>query len=67
MQYYIKIYNQNTGGLVGYYKETGLNRITRLPKGMKYFNTVEEAMINVLSIDNGFIRDKDGKYYTSHA
>ena len=39
MQFYIKIFNKATSELVGYYKETGLNCITKLPKGMKYFNT----------------------------
>ena len=67
MQYYIKIFNTATDELVGYYKETGLNCITKLPKGMKYFNTYEEAMAKVLDIDDGFIRDKDGKYYIGHA
>ena len=67
MQYYIKIFNKATEELVGYYKETGLNCVTKLPKGMKYFNTLEEALIIVKEIDEGFIRDKDGKYYTSHA
>ena len=66
MQYYIKIFNKTTNELVGYYKETGLNSITKLPKGMKYFNTLEEALRIALSIDDGFIRDHDGKYYTSH-
>jgi len=67
MQYYVKIFNKATGELVGYYKETGLNCITKLPKGMKYFNTIEEALCRAIEIDEGFIRDKDGKYYTGHA
>lgn len=67
MQYYIKIFNTTTNDLVGYYKETGLSCITKLPKGMKYFNKCEDAMVKVLDIDNGFIRDKDGKYYIGHA
>lgn len=67
MQYYVKIFNKATGELVGYYKETGLNCITKLPKGMKYFNTVEEALARAIEMDEGFIRDKDGKYYTGHA
>lgn len=67
MQYYVKIFNRATGELVGYYKETGLNCITKLPKGMKYFNTVDEAIMRAIEIDEGFIRDKDGKYYTGHA
>ena len=67
MQYYVKIFNKATGELVGYYKETGLNCITKLPKGMKYFNTVEEALAKAIEMDEGFIRDKYGKYYTGHA
>lgn len=67
MQYYVKIFNKATSELVGYYKETGLNCITKLPKGMKYYNTLNEALSKVLEIDDGFIRDKDGKYYTGHA
>ena len=67
MQYYIKIFNKATNELVGYYKETGLNCITKLPKGMKYFNKWDEAIEKVIDIDEGFIRDKDGKYYTGHA
>lgn len=67
MQYYIKIFNKSTNELVGYYKETGLNSITKLPKGMKYFNSWKDAMIRIFEIDDGFIRDKDRKYYNCHA
>lgn len=67
MQYYIKILNKSTNELVGFYKETGIGCITKLPKGMKYFNTVDEALRTLYTIDEGFIRDKDGKYYTGHA
>lgn len=67
MQYYVKIFNTTTNELVGYYKETGLSCITKLPKGMKYFNKLEDAMAKVMDIDDGFIRDKDGKYYVGHA
>ena len=67
MQYYIKIFNKTSGELVGYYKETGMTCITKLPKGMKYFNTWQEAMNRALDMDEGFIRDKDGKYYVGHA
>lgn len=67
MQYYIKIFNKDTGEQIGYYKETGLNCITKLPKGMKYFNTLNEALIHLFEIDEGFIRDKDGRYYTGNA
>ena len=65
MQYYIKIFNKNTNELVGYYKETGSTCITRLPKGMKCFNTAEQALLKSLDIDEGFIRDRDGHYYTA--
>lgn len=67
MQYYIKIFNKATSELIGYYKDTGINCITKLPKGMKYFNTKEEALSRAFDIDEGFIRDKDGKYYTGNA
>ena len=67
MQYYIKILNKSTGELVGFYKETGISCITKLPKGMKYFNTLEEALSIINMLDNGFIRDKDGKYSIGHA
>lgn len=67
MQYYIKIFNKTTSELIGYYKDTGINCITKLPKGMKYFNTKEEALSRVFDIDEGFIRDKDGRYYTGNA
>lgn len=66
MQYYIKIFNKSTNELVGYYKETGLSCITKLPKGMKYFNTYKEALVKSVEMDEGFIRDKDGKYYVGH-
>ena len=67
MQYYIKVFNKATSELVGYYKETGFNRLTKLPKGMRYFNDLGEAVRVLKGIDDGFIRDKDGKYYTGHA
>lgn len=67
MQYYVKIFNISTCEVVGYYKETGIGCITKLPKGMKYFNTWEEALARALDIDEGFLRDRDGHYYTSHA
>ena len=41
MQYYIKIFNADKGELVGYYKETGIGNVTKLPKGTKYFNTID--------------------------
>ena len=67
MQYYVKIFNKTTGELVGYYKETGITCITKLPKGMKYFNNMTEALSKAVDMDEGFIRDKDGKYYVGHA
>lgn len=67
VQYYIKIFNKTTDELVGYYKDTGINCITKLPKGMKYFNTLNEALVVSKDIDEGFIRDKNGKYYIGHA
>ena len=44
MQYYLKIFNKKTGELVGYYKETGRNCVSKLPKGIKYWNDLESAV-----------------------
>lgn len=67
MQYYIKIYNTKTNTCVGYYKDIGKTRITRYPNGMKYFNSINEALPILLDIDDSFIRDTDGHYYTCFA
>ena len=42
MQYFIKIFNATTKEFVGYYKETGIGCVTRLPNGTKYFNDLEK-------------------------
>ena len=63
MQYYIQIFNQDTGDLLGYYKESGIGCITKMPKGRKYFNTIEEALMKLNEVDGGFVRDKDKHYY----
>ena len=67
MQYYIKIFNIDRGELVGYYKESGLSNITKMPKGTKYFNTIEEALLRLDELDYSFIRDSDGHYYNGRA
>ena len=67
MQYYIKIFNKTTGDLVGYYKETGRNCISKMMNGIKYFNDYNEALRISDGMDEGFIRDKDKKYYTAHS
>lgn len=67
MQYYIKIYNKTTNELVGYYKETGHNCITKMQNGMKYFNDLESALNVACELDEAFVRDKDKHYYTAHA
>lgn len=67
MQYYVKIFNRNNNTLVGYYKETGRNCITRLKNGMKYWNNKNDAVLMAIELDNGFVRDKDGHYYSSFA
>lgn len=67
MQYYIKIFNADKGELVGYYKETGIGNVTKLPKGTKYFNTIEEALMRLAEVDNSFLRDADGHYYNGKA
>lgn len=67
MQYYIKIYNKDKNSLVGYYKSTGIGCISKLPKGMKYWNNKEEAIKTAEEMNNnGFVRDVDGKYYTPY-
>lgn len=67
MQYYIKIFNKNTGELVGYYKETGKNCISKMMNGIKYFNDYKDALRISDGMDEGFVRDKDRKYYTAHS
>ena len=66
MQYYIKIFNKATNELVGFYKETGRNCISKLMNGIKFFNDYESALEKAMDIDEGFLRDKDGHYYTAH-
>lgn len=63
MQYYIKIFNANTDELVGYYKETGVGCVSKMLKGIKYFDCMEDALKVFKSLDDGFLRDKDGHYY----
>ena len=67
MQYYIKVYNASKGEFLGYYKETGIGCITKMPKGTKYFNTIEEAAMRLFEVDDSFVRDSDGRYYTGRA
>lgn len=65
MQYYLKCYNKDKGHLVGYYRATGLACISKLPKGIKYWNNKDEATKLAEDLNyNGFMRDSDGKYYT---
>lgn len=66
MQYYLKIFNKKTNEFVGFYKETGVTNITKMPKGTKYFNTVEQALLKLVELDDGFLRDKDNHYYNCH-
>lgn len=65
MQYYIKIFNRQMGQLVGYYKETGRNCISKLKNGIKYYNNWEEAMEQANELDGGSVRDADKHYYTA--
>ena len=67
MQYYIKIFNKTTGELVGYYKETGKNCISKMMNGIKYFDSYKEALRISDGMDEGFVRDKDKKYYIAHS
>ena len=67
MQYFLKVYNLDKGTLVGYYKSTGISCISRLPKGIKYWNNKEEALSLAYDMNyNRFMRDSDGKYYTPY-
>lgn len=67
MQYYIKVYNKTNNNLVGYYKETGKNCLSTMMNGIKFFNDADEALKVAEMLDEGFIRDKDKHYYSSHA
>lgn len=67
MRYYIKIFNKMSNELIGYYKETGKTCISKLMNGIKYFDDKEGALYIAEGIDEGFVRDKDGHYYTAHA
>ena len=65
--YYIKIFNTKTGNVVGYYKDKGTNCISKLKKGIKFFENEQEALNVCLMLDNSFVRDEDKHYYTAHA
>ena len=65
MQFYIKIFNKTTNELVGYYKQTGKNCISKILNGIKYFNTINEALEVYSLIDDGILRDKDHHYYSA--
>lgn len=52
---------------IGYYKETGNTCITKLPKGMKYFNDLKTAMDVAKGIDFGFIRNEEKHYVRGRA
>lgn len=67
MQYFIKVYNTDLSEFLGYYKESGIGCITKLPKGTKYFNDLDEARMRMADLDNGFIRASDGHYYRGMA
>lgn len=66
MQYYIKLFNLKTGELVGYYKETGRNCISKLMNGIKYFTDLDKALLVANELNGGFLRDKDKHYYTAY-
>lgn len=66
MQYYVKIFNEKTSELVGFYKETGYNRISKLMNGIKYFSELNKALEVANELDGGFLRDKDKHYYTAY-
>lgn len=67
MQYFIKIYNKDLSEFLGYYKESGIGCITRLPKGTKYFNSAVEAEMVAANLCDGFVRGSDGHYYKGMA
>ncbi len=64
MQFYVKIYNTTTNDLVGYYKEKGLNNISKIKKGIKLWDTYTEAYNVAHTLNDSFVRDNDGHYYT---
>lgn len=64
MQFYVKIYNTTTNELVGYYKEKGLNNISKMKKGIKFWDNYNEAYEIASCLNNSFVRDCDGHYYT---
>lgn len=66
MQYYIKFINTTTNELVGYYKETGKNRLSKLKKGIKYFDNLEDALQIAEEYDDAFLRDIDKHYYKAY-
>lgn len=66
IQYYIKIYNTTTNKLVGYYKDKGITNISRMKKGIKFWDTEEEALETCALLDNSFLRDEDKHYYVAH-
>lgn len=66
MQYYVKVFNEKTGELVGFYKETGKNCISRLMNGIKYFSDVNRALSVANELNGGFLRDKDKHYYRAY-
>ena len=65
--YYIKIFNTKTNSVVGYYKDKGLNCISRLKKGIKYWDNLQDALEVCVMLDNSFVRDVDKCYYNAHA
>lgn len=65
--YYIKFFNTKTGKLVGYYKDKGLTNISKMKKGIKMWDNLEDALEVCKQFDDSFIRDEDKHYYTAHA
>ena len=66
MQYYVKFFNLNTSEFVGFYKETGKSCVSKMKNGMKYFTDYQKALEVANELNGGFLRDKDGHYYTAY-
>lgn len=65
--YYVKVINVQTGSVVGYYKDKGVNCLSKIKKGIKFWDNKQEALDVSMMLDNSFVRDEDKHYYTAHA
>ena len=63
----VDVLGSDIKSFIGYYKETGNTCITKMPKGMKYFNDVRSAMNVIEGLDYGFVRNEDKHYVRCRA